>query len=375
MILLLQDHMLPQFHELTNFLDECRLVALHSRSQERVLLASLISLKSVMSESFAHAYVSSIVRAGDALGHEALAEIVADDDLKISSMMPYDILREDNGGGGWEDPGRPIEGFSPNLTGDVLTKVAHARAIIQKSLRRLQDRHSIKGGTPTFGAYADLANGQSQTPDSSASKTFNGFGGTPKSWNKRRISSSAEGPVPHGTGSAPATSWALYDPKHFSAPMPWNLKATENTPYGRHKAGKPCSLGPSLTSGAKKKKEPGPNGDRPADSLGRSTFEIEWSDVADSFHNVKLPRVSGAHAPHAPVASSNKSIISPFCRTIDETPTPSEEESDTEEDLSDEAVLARHQIVLDGMKDKLTAFMEARKKMQERRKKSQKSNS
>ena len=46
----------------------------------------------------------------------------------------------------------------------------------------------------------------------------------------------------------------------------------------------------------------------------------------------------------------------------------SEEESDEEEDLSDESVLARHQIVLDRMKEKLSAILEARKKQQDRKK-------
>ena len=95
-------------------------------------------------------------------------------------------------------------------------------------------------------------------------------------------------------------------------------------------------------------------------------------DVADSFARVKLPG-SGNSAVSPRVAApapSLKTIISPFCREIQESPVPSDDESDTEEDLTDEAVLGRHQIVLDEMKEKLTAFMEQRKKIVERRKKS-----
>lgn len=333
-----------------------------------------------MSESFAHAYVSSIVRAGDALGHEALAEMVGDEDLKIASMLPYDILRD--GSGNWEDPCRPIEGYNPNVTGDVLTKVAHARAIIQKSLRRLQDRHGIKAGTPTFGAYVDLTNGQtSSSPANSAfgaaGKSANGVG-TPKSWNKKRNSfTSTEGPVPNGTGSALATNWALYDPKHFSAPLQWNANAPENTPYGRHKPGEPSALsGLSPNPGSRKpKKSPAQqNGTRPENPFGRSTHEIDWTAVAESFDRVKLagaPSVSQHAAAKAPRSAQPrpKTIIAPYFRKIEKEPEPSEDESDTEEDLSDETVLARHQVVLDGMKEKLKAFMEARKKIQERRKK------
>ncbi|CAB9500235.1 expressed unknown protein [Seminavis robusta] len=383
------DYALSQFHALTRFLDDCRLSALHSRSQERVLLASLISLKSTMSESFAHAYVSSMVRAGDALGHEELAEIVSDEEMKLSSMLPYDILRDQQGN--WEDPCRPAEGYSPNLTGDVLTKVAHARAMIQKSLRRLQDRHNIKGGTPTFGAYIDPLSGQGQStaPGSAAStassKAVNGTS-TPKTWSRRKGATMfvAEGPVPNGTGSAQATNWSLYDPKHYSAPLLWNCDAAENTPYGSTTQLKRSG---SMQGANLKKKGPSATDAEgqivPKEiSLGRTTHGIDWHTIADYFDHVKLPGSGGGSAPQAPApvdsatpAPNLKTIVSPFCRVLEHSPVASDDESDTEEDLSDESVLARHQIVLDGMKEKLTAFMEARKRQQERKKNRQKSNS
>jgi len=345
-----------------------------------------------MSESFAHAYVSSMVRAGDALGHDTLAEIVADDDLKISSLLPYDIFKDETGL--WEDPCRPEGGFTQNSTGDVLTKVAHARAMIQKSLRRLQDRHHIKMGTPNFGAYADFANGQSHAlssgpggANSSGKSVSSAGGGTPKStWSRKKVSSVLEGPVPSGTGSAQATSWALYVPKHFSAPLEWNMGLTENSPYGRNTAERrsSASLNPAGQNASvnklKTKNKKAPAGDSGASKkthIIRSTHEIDWKVVAGSFHRVKLPGGGGisSHSRAAPPTASVQNIVSPFCRKLEGSPVASDDESDGEEDLSDEAVLQRHLIVLENMKDKLSAFMEARKKQQERRKNRQKNNS
>ena len=392
----MQDFALSQLHPLTQFLNKCRVCALQSRSQERVLLACLISLKSIMSESFAHAYVSSMVRAGDGLGHDNLGEIVLDEESKISSMLPYDIYKDEQGD--WEDPCRPEESFTPNLAGDVLTKTAHARAMIQKSLRRLQDRNNIKGGTPHAGAYADIAaavshplsTGSAGSVSSIKSTTGSG-GGTPRdrSWAKRKTPSFSDGPCPPGTGSAPATNWSVYDPKHFSAPLTWNSNDSGNLPYGRHHSKRPRAM--SMSQYGRNSSEQGPNkkqkrsmsfsaktispGDLENSSslLIRSTHEIDWRDVAGYFNRVKLPGSLSPHTNIAPVTNSFKTIVSPYCRKLEGSPEPSEDESDEEEDLSDKAILARHQVVLDGMKEKLTAFMEARKKIVERRKKKEKS--
>jgi len=375
---------LPQFHHLTSFLDDVRICALQLRAQERVLLANLLSLKSVMSESFAHAYVSSMVRAGDALDHDNLAQIVSDDDLKISSLLPYDILKDETGA--WEDPCRPVKGYTPNLTGDVLTKIAHARAMIQKSMRRLQDRHNIKSGTPTSGAYTDMLGGTgpngATTFANSGSKTPTSGSSTPRSWNKRKGSVSA-GPIVSGTGSSNATSWSLYEPKHFCEPIDWTPSNAANSPYGRY------------TSASRQRIKPGPpakgevkptslsidiktidsvSGDQVGPCI-RGTHEIAWESVAGSFHAVAVKGMGGSspHANAAPVEKpsfSTQTIISPFCRELTASPVASDsEESDTEEDLSHEAVLGRHQVVLDEMASRLTAFMEARKRLQEKKKK------
>ena len=343
----------------------------------------MLSLKTVMSESFSHAYVSSMVRAGDALDHDNLAEIVVDEDLKVTTLLPYDILKDATGA--WEDPCRPEKGFTPNLTGDVLTKVAHARAMIQKSLRRLQDRHNIKSGTPTSGAYTDMLGGQSSSSSggavsNSSSKTAPS---TPRSWSRRKGATSSEGPISSGTGSASASSWALYDPKHFSAPVDWNQDTAENSPYGRHRSERKRSVLSSDAAGqqnAKKQKKTVALSVDTDTSLGanvkflRGSNEIDWNTVAGSFHAVKLKGNTSPHAMSAPQppVSFKTNIISPFCRPLTSTPVASDDESDTEEDLSEEAVLARHQFVLDEMKEKLTAFMESRKRQQERKKNKQK---
>jgi hypothetical protein len=96
----------------------------------------------------------------------------------------------------------------------------------------------------------------------------------------------------------------------------------------------------------------------------RSTREIEWADVAGIFQNVELPNKSKASAQEKP---ASRTIIAPFCRRVDNEPV-AEDESDTEEDLSEETVLTNHQTVLDDMKAKLSAYLETRKEQQERRK-------
>lgn len=90
-------------------------------------------------------------------------------------------------------------------------------------------------------------------------------------------------------------------------------------------------------------------------ALGRTTHEIDWRAIAENFEHVKLPSGNGGgqfQSPHASTVSVAggstsilKTIVSPFCRQIQDSPVVSDQESDSEEDLSDEAILARHQIV------------------------------
>jgi hypothetical protein len=373
------DASLPNFNDMLDYLDETRKCALHSKSQERALLAALISRKATMSLSFSHAYVSSMVRAGEALGHGDLFEVVQNEEVNVSTMIPYDVFTDETGA--WEDPCRPPNGFNANLTGDDLMRQAHARAMIQKSLKKLQDRHNIKGGTQVPGAYTDPPNAGTGS-DSKASANSSG-GSTPRGWLKRR-SSFSEPPVQPGTGSGAATSWALYDPKHFSAPLEWKPDHMGNTPYGKHNsATRPRSLSlsqfslklPSKGRGKRSAsvgvssfvepiKEPKPD-DGP---VKRSTREIPWVDVAGIFQNVALQVTP--KQPEVPVTPRGRTIFAPYVREVDfeDVDAISEDESDEEEDLRDEMVLGRHQVVLDRMKEHLSTFLAARQTTQEKKK-------
>jgi hypothetical protein len=340
-----------------------------------------------MSLPFSHAYVSSMVRAGEALGHGELFEVVQNEEVLVSTMIPYDVFTDESGA--WEDPCRPTEGYTSGLTGDDLMRRAHARAMIQKSLKKLQDRHNIKGGTPNTGPYTDPPNSQSgfgNTSDSNSKSVSPNAATNPRGWVKRQKSFS-EPPVQPGTGSAAATSWSLYDPRHYSAPLIWRADDVENSPYGRHsKSTRPRSLslsqvgirhsasrstkgkpgGRSMSVASYESAEPG------KDSSGdlRSTREIAWTEIAGIFQPVNLPGESKAQKEKEETASApeTKQIFAPFVRTVESSPVASEEESDEEEDLSDDTVLGRHQIVLDRMKEKLSAILEARKKQQDRKK-------
>jgi len=115
------------------------------------------------------------------------------------------------------------------------------------------------------------------------------------------------------------------------------------------------------------------NGDAPSDFiLHRSTCPIDWIDVSSKFQSVTV----NEHNQSAPESRSeklgssftkNKSIIfSPLVQIVDENQlnTSDDNESDSlvsEEDLSDDAVLIRHQAALDKMRAKIDRLMEARK--------------
>lgn len=375
---------IPKFQHLVEYLDESRMCALRAKSQERTLLATLIARKTTMVEPFSHAYVSAMVRAGEALGHGKLFETVQDEDVMASSMIPYDIFTDESGL--WEDPGKPEDHFTHGLSGDDLVRRAHARAMIRKSLRKLQDRHSIRGGTPTYGPYVDAS-----TAHSSASVGASEYSKTqqastaPRSGFKRKAYSISEPPVPPGTGSAHAKSSTVYNPNHVSAPLDWDADDLENSIYGRYARGdrarsSSMSLSRGDPRGGKKTKRSMSMSAESTLSAGldstdgeitnlRSTREIEWADVAGVFQNVELPKKSKASAQEKPAA---RTIIAPFCRQVENEPVV-EDESDTEEDLSEETVLKNHQTVLDDMKAKLSAYLETRKEQQERRKQKSKS--
>jgi hypothetical protein len=375
--------MIPRFQHLVEYLDESRMCALRAKSQERTLLATLIARKTTMVEPFSHAYVSAMVRAGEALGHGKLFETVQDEDVMASSMIPYDIFTDESGL--WEDPGKPEEHFTHGLSGDDLVRRAHAQAMIRKSLRKLQDRHSIRGGTPTYGPYVDASTAQSSASAGASEHSKTQQASTaPRSGFKRRAYSISEPPVPPGTGSAHAKSSTVYNPSHVSAPLNWDADDLENSIYGRYARGdrgraSSMSLSRGDPRGGKKTKRSMSMSVESTVSAGldstdgdttnlRSTREIEWADVAGIFQNVELPRKSQVSKTPSHEKPAAKTIIAPFCRRVDNEPV-AEDESDTEEDLSEETVLTNHQTVLDDMKAKLSAYLETRKEQQDERRK------
>jgi len=366
------DSTLARYQSCCDYLDELRLVALQVKAQERALLANLIARKAVMTDSFSNAYVSSMVRAGEAIGHGKLFEAVQNEELQTSTMIPYDVFTDDSNE--WEDPCKPQQGMSLGLSAEALTRRAHARAMIQKSLRRLQEKHSMKGGTSSVGPFSDSGSDQPNSRGKHAPAS------SPRPGLKRKNSIS-EPPVPPGTGSAKALSWNVFNPKHSTEALGWNPSLTENAPYGRHGLlDRPRALSVSFSGrDAKKfKKQKAPElsvqnpGFQSDDSLKRSTLEIPWGDVADVFQRVELPKKptsrssSSSHHEAAPLPADGR-IFAPFCRQIDGEIEDDPDESDSDEDISEARILDQHGKVLEEMKQKLSAYVEARRRQQERR--------
>lgn len=388
MIIILQDLILPNLDALVDHLDELRLFALKGRSLERALLASLVSRRSRMSEAFSHAYTSAMIRAGEVFGYEnhGLGDIAQDEDTKSSTLLPFDILGDSFGA--WEDPCRPAGGFIPGLDSDELFKRAHARAIIQKSLKKLQDRHLIKGGTPSAGPYADV---QPSDQGKLTIKTANGVSNIspPKpsprasSGSKRKLSISSAADV---SGSA------AFNPTHYSSPFVWDTNDIENTPYGRSSQFENRFKRPRLSFGTflqdtvitEEECAHETNNDidgRDEENNIRSTHEIEWSSVAQMFEPVvinekTLSRTIIDHH-HSIAVPAGSTIIAPFCRKVtlsdiaqnqeDFCTISDDDDSESEEEeLDDEKILESHQNVLNHIKEKFTAMMQVRQEIQDR---------
>ena len=361
----------PKTSLLFDFLDEARLGALRVKSQERTLLTTLIARNTFVSENLAFAYVSAMVRAGEALKHGRLFEIAQDESVMVSTMIPYDIFTDDTGA--WEDPCKPDDGFTAGLSGEELVRRAHARAIIQKSLRKLQDRHHIRGGTTMYGPFVDSETGVSRANTSSVAKERPALL-TQRSGLKRRVSSMIEPPIVPGTGSASAKSWGVYQPRHVSVPLEWDRDDAGNLPYGLNPRNRflPSFNRRNMQDFSASKESIGPLTANAAEQyLQRSTSEISWVDVASTFQSVEVPRKSTRYKviePETHVAIDG-TIFAPFYQEIDLGFSTDDDDDSTDiEDLSDVTVVARHQVVLDTMKAKLEAYLEARKKQQERRK-------
>ncbi|GAX19806.1 hypothetical protein FisN_11Lh334 [Fistulifera solaris] len=385
---------IPNFEQAIAFLDESRVGALRAKAQERVVLANFLAKKTTVSDLFSHAYVSAMVRAGEALGHDKLFEIVQNEELLVCTMIPYDVFTDENGE--WEDPCKVDTGFTPGESGEELIRRAHARAMFHKSLRKLQDRHSIRGGVSDHGPYADGSDALREANVTKASIAYTRVG-------LKRRHSLSEPPPPPGTGSVQAPSWAVYQPQHVSEPLEWQSHLLENKPYGRHRRGNDdrkhsFSFGGARDGSFKKAKKSDDTDNIPsadvikveeevsADTIPKSTFEIKWGDLAGIFQRVELPRSrrssSSRQLKKSESHDDNKSIkprtiFAPFCRPIThisdlerqltEAASEDYEEEDEEEDISDETVLAHHQLVLDEMKAKIQAYMDAKKTQKEQK--------
>jgi hypothetical protein len=167
----------------------------------------------------------------------------------------------------------------------------------------------------------------------------------------------------------------------------WDSQAAENAPYGRFTVGdRARTVTPTFASragGGKRVKRSisvnapllsGSDRNNFESSLQRSTLEIDWADVAEIFQRVEVPKRSpqargSTEDAHSIVIGSK--IFAPFCRKIapdaylDQTDS---DESDSIEDVSDEVILGKHQVVLDVIHAKMSAYLEAKRRQQEKRK-------
>lgn len=364
---------IPNFDSLVDHLDHLRMKALRYRCQERVLVASLISKRTRMSEAFSNAYTSSMIRAGAALGYDDLGEIVQDESTKSSSQMPFDILSDATGA--WEDPCRSVGGYGSTLDSDELLKRAHARAMIQRSLKRLQDRHGIKGGTARAGPYSSSCD-----PSAHSSATSPAQRPSPRSGSKRKAFFSG-GENLKNLNTAATT--ALFNPSHFSTPFIWDAYDIDNLPYGRYdtepteRLRSPSGVGRHLleegNSIFKKQKISNDGDELVKDFLIQSTRAIDWTEVAQQFEDVKpIEKTSSGlrandHDDHNVAVPLGSTIYAPFCRQIDPENLPSDAGTESEEEnMDDEYILAQHQKVLNTIKDKFETMMKIRQEYQER---------
>lgn len=353
--------------DMLGLLDTLRMEALKAKVQERVLLATLVSKHGKMSETFSNAYVSAIIRAGEALGHEDVCEIAQDETCRASTMLPYDFFHDHTGL--WEEPCRPQLGVHPDSTGKELKRRAHAKSVIQKSMKKLQDCLGLQGGIKDGGPYFS----SSSTGAASSSPS-----GTPtakeavlirmnSSSFKRKGSQTWDTTVMPGIGITGVPDSIFNPDHHYIEPMTWDNGSTSNTPYGRHEVGlRPSiySVGGSLSENKWKQLKQFPEA-----LQNRSTHEIKWEDVASMFlHGGSTRKIVldlGGES-----GSKKKTIVAPFVRSFDikSLDVDGDEDDYSEEDISDETVLKRHQEILDNMSKKITALTEKQSQPRGRKK-------
>jgi hypothetical protein len=353
--------------DMLGLLDSLRMEALKAKVQERVLLATLVSRHGKMSEAFSNAYVSAIIRAGEALGHEDVCEIAQDERCRASTMMPYDFFHDHTGL--WEEPCRPQSGVNPDTTGKELKRQAHAKSLIQKSMKKLQDCLGLQGGIHDGGPYFSKGTIGAASPSPSGTPTAKEavLVRTNSSSLKRKGSQTWDTTVMPGTGITGVPD-SIFNPGHWIEPMLWDSNNTSNTPYGRHQVGlRPSiySVGGSLSENKWKTLKKFPEA-----LQNRSTHEVKWEDVADMFlHGGSTRKIIldlGGES-----GSKKKKIIAPFVRSFDITSLNVDDEDSedySDEDISDETVLKRHQEILDNMSKKITALSEKQSQPRGRKK-------
>ena len=348
--------------------DHRRIEALKLMCKERVLLTTLVTRHVKMTEQFANSYVSAMFRAGEVLGHEELCDIVQDEGTSACSLLPHDILSDMSGN--WDDPCRAPCGFSADMNANELTLHAHARAQIHKSLFKLQEKFDIKGGISSMGPYAETAGAAvtSSTKPSSPPPT------TPRGSSGGLYRRKSSGSLYEGNNNTSLSS--RFNPLHYSLPLLWDSLAIENMPYGRHvnggKKGKRSSGNQGNQSRSKKARLSSTQTKENAKtkSKTRSTEAVGWSDVAKFFQPVAVQSTSLSNEEKKKNSSSKtnaSNIFAPVFRELDSFPEVSgsgwsDSDDSDEEDISEEAVLSRHQVVLDSMKKKLDTALEAKQK-------------
>ena len=280
-------------------------------------------------------------------------------------------------------------GYIPGLDSDELFKRAHARAIIQKSLKKLQDRHLIKGGTPVAGPYAEV---QPSDQGKLTIKASNGVSSISPPKSSPRSTSASKRKI---SGSIDPHDSALFNPNHYSSPFVWDTDDTENTPYGRATQFDNRMKRPRLNSSCQGaigvdnnngKGDNEKNRNNDGNLLRRSTCEIEWSNVAKMFRPVLISEKSSSRIAdhhHSVAVPAGSTIIAPFCRkfAINKDSTSENElytisdddDSDTEEELDDEKILESHQKVLNHIREKFDAMMAVRQQIQDRQRRARSS--
>ena len=354
-----KDASFPLLDELHGLLQKLRTDALRARTQERVLLAAVASRCGNMSEAFSNSYVSAIVRAGEALGHENMCEFVQNEECQASTMVPYDYFHDN--AGVWEEPCRPVStGYHTPVTGSELLRQAHARSVIQQSLRNLQGRLRLKGGVADGGPYS-RALASSSGGGAGGSHASGGHGPpTPTSsippiprthsGGLKRKSSSFDFGGGGGGHAAHGGAESVFNPDHVIEPMAWNPDDVAHCPYGLHD--RDARAGVSVGGDAEDAED---DDDEP--SLARrtrSSHEIEWEEVANMFfHGGSTRSIDTDFA--AGGLLGKKQIFAPEIRPFDPTSLDGlqNDGDDSDEDISDETMLRRHEKVLEEMKVKI----------------------